>query len=85
MMGFFVAAAMIGIPAALLWLALQQARRVRDAAYQDSKAPRVEQPWQEALVTEDGLSLSRDASHNEELLAMGEGARQHKWTITHQS
>jgi cell division protein FtsW (lipid II flippase) len=85
MQGFIVVAGMIGGLFALAVLMLRQARRVRDQAYRSTRAPRAEQPWQEAVTTEDGLTLSRDASHNEELLGMGEGARQHKWTITHQS
>jgi hypothetical protein len=83
MMGLIVVAGLIGVPALLAWLGLRKARRVRDQAYRATRAPRAEQPWQEALATEDGLSLARDASHSEELLAMGEEARQHKWTVSH--
>ena len=84
MMGFVVVAGMIGVPLALAWLMLRQARKVRDQAYRATRKPRIEQPWQETVATEDGLSLTRDASQNEELLAMGEESRRHKWTITHQ-
>lgn len=85
MQGLIVVTGMVAGLAALAWLALRQARNVRDQAYRKSKAPRAEQPWQESLTEQDGLLLSRDASHSEELLAMGEEARRHKWTITHQS
>lgn len=85
MQGFIGALAILAASFTMVVLGLRRARRVRDMTYRSTPPPRAEVPWQETLATEDGLSLMRDGSHNEELLAMGEGARHHKWTITHQS
>jgi len=66
---------------AIMW---RRMKNVRNRAYREADTGSHEPAWQEAIESEDGLTLVRTQSPNDDLIALGAKAKQAPWTLTNQ-
>jgi hypothetical protein len=87
MRDFLMAALMLGVilfPFIAMPLLWRRMKRVRDQSYRERETPAREQPWQERIEDESGLTLARDHAPNDDLIGLGDRARHSRWPIDNQ-
>jgi hypothetical protein len=62
----------------LLW---RRMKRVRDQSSRSRELEPHQQPWEERLESHDGFGRARVSNPNDELLSIGEKARQSRWPL----
>lgn len=79
-MGGFIILAALLFPfiMPLMWRRMKRVQAQVNAGREEAPS---EQPWEEPLETRDGLVLQRTSNPNDELIALGERARQSRWAI----
>jgi hypothetical protein len=65
----------------LLW---RRMKRVRAQTYRAREQEPQVQPWAEPLATRDGLTLERESSPNDALIALGDRANHARWPLTNE-
>jgi hypothetical protein len=65
----------------LLW---RRMKRVRNQSYERSEPVAHQEPWQEPIRSEDGVSLGRTNNPNDDLIALGAKANRSRWPLDNQ-
>jgi hypothetical protein len=65
----------------LMW---RRMKRVRSKTYDQVEPAPSQQPWAEALRSDDGLTLARMSDPNDSLIALGDKAKHATWPISNQ-
>ena len=68
-------------PFAMMPLMWRRMKKVQRQVREQREERPAEQPWEEAIEREDGLTLARTSSPNDELIALGAKARQTRWPL----
>lgn len=79
-----VVLALIAFPFAMMPLLWRRMKRVRAQTYHARETEPHREPWAEPLTTRDGVTLERESSPNDELIALGDRANHARWPLTNE-
>jgi len=76
-----IAIGCVALPFVAMPLLWRRMKKVRAQSYAAREQEPQQQPWEEATHGTEGLNVGRRSNPNDELIALGEHARQSRWPI----